>query len=33
MTGFEQLYLGMVLCGFAAFAVSLGIQAVRQQAK
>ncbi len=33
MTGLEQLYLGMVLCGFAAFAASLAIQAMRQQTK
>jgi hypothetical protein len=33
MTGLEQLYLGMVLCGFAAFAASLAVQAMRQQTK
>lgn len=33
MTGLEQLYLGMVICGFAAFAASLAVQATRQQTK
>ena len=33
MTGYEELYLAMVLAAFASFAVSLATQAMRQSVK